>query len=110
MVDLTVQKLKDSGLRYRRLFEGTQDGILILNARTGMIKDVNPLLIKMLGYSHEEFVKKSSGKSARLRILEPVKSPSKHCRRMNIFATKTCRSNGKTGIAIFERNFFQQVW
>lgn len=53
-----MQKLVDSELRYRRLFESAQDGILILNAATGMIDDVNPYLIKMLGYSREEFVKK----------------------------------------------------
>jgi PAS domain S-box-containing protein len=53
-----VQKLKDSELRYRRLFEAAQDGILILDASTGMIKDVNPYLIKMLGYSRTELVKK----------------------------------------------------
>jgi len=54
-----VQKLKESELRYRHLFEAAQDGILILDALTGMIEDVNPYLIKMLGYSHEEFVKKA---------------------------------------------------
>ena len=53
-----VQTLKDSELRYRRLFESAQDGILIIDARTGMIEDVNPYLMKMLGYSHEEFVRK----------------------------------------------------
>jgi PAS domain S-box-containing protein len=50
--------LIDSELRYRRLFEAAQDGVLILDARTGMIEDVNPYLIKMLGYSREEFVEK----------------------------------------------------
>jgi len=50
--------LKDSELRYRRLFEAAQDGILILDAETGMIEDVNPFLVKMLGYSREEFIKK----------------------------------------------------
>jgi PAS domain S-box-containing protein/putative nucleotidyltransferase with HDIG domain len=53
-----MQTLKDSELRYRRLFEAAQDGILILDAVTGMIEDVNPYLIKMLGYSREEFIKK----------------------------------------------------
>ena len=53
-----VKTLKDSELRYRRLFEAAQDGILILDAETGMIEDVNPYLIKMLGYSREEFIKK----------------------------------------------------
>jgi diguanylate cyclase (GGDEF)-like protein/PAS domain S-box-containing protein len=50
--------LKDSELRYRRLFEAAQDGILILDAETGAITDVNPFLIQMLGYSRDEFVKK----------------------------------------------------
>jgi diguanylate cyclase (GGDEF)-like protein/PAS domain S-box-containing protein len=50
--------LKDSEIRYRRLFEAAQDGILILNAETGAITDVNPFLINMLGYSREELVRK----------------------------------------------------
>jgi PAS domain S-box-containing protein len=53
-----VETLKDSELRYRRLFEAAQDGILILDAETGAITDVNPYLIDMLGYSREEFVEK----------------------------------------------------
>jgi PAS domain S-box-containing protein/putative nucleotidyltransferase with HDIG domain len=52
------QALITSELRYRRLFETAQDGILILNAETGLINDVNPYLIYMLGYSREEFVEK----------------------------------------------------
>jgi len=50
--------LKESELRYRRLFEAAQDGILILDAESGAITDVNPFLINMLGYSREEFIKK----------------------------------------------------
>ena len=53
-----METLKDSELRYRRLFEAAQDGILILDAETGAITDVNPYLIEMLGYSREEFVEK----------------------------------------------------
>jgi PAS domain S-box-containing protein/putative nucleotidyltransferase with HDIG domain len=52
------QSIKESEIRYRRLFETAQDGILILDAASGMIEDVNPFLIKMLGYSREEFLKK----------------------------------------------------
>lgn len=48
--------LKVSETRYRRLFESAQDGILILNADTGQIDDVNPFLIDMLGYSREQFL------------------------------------------------------
>jgi diguanylate cyclase (GGDEF)-like protein/PAS domain S-box-containing protein len=50
--------IRESELRYRRLFEAAQDGIMILDAETGMINDVNPYLIKMLGYSREEFLKR----------------------------------------------------
>jgi PAS domain S-box-containing protein len=55
---LIEQSLKNSEIRYRRLFEASQEGILILDAGTGMIEDVNPFLVKMLGYSREEFLKK----------------------------------------------------
>jgi len=44
--------------RYRRLFETAKDGIIILNADNGIIVDVNPFLIDMLGYSKEEFLTK----------------------------------------------------
>ncbi len=50
--------LKDSEIRYRRLFEAAQDGILILDAETGAITDVNPFMINMLGYSRAEFIKR----------------------------------------------------
>jgi diguanylate cyclase (GGDEF)-like protein/PAS domain S-box-containing protein len=54
----SIQKIKTSELRYRRLFEAAQDGILILNAETGAITDVNPFLINLLKYSREEFIGK----------------------------------------------------
>lgn len=50
--------LRMSEARYRRLFESAQDGILILNATTAQIDDVNPFLIELLGYSHAEFLGK----------------------------------------------------
>ena len=51
-----LQALQASETRYRRLFETAQDGILILNAETGEIDDVNPYMIDMLHYSREEFL------------------------------------------------------
>jgi PAS domain S-box-containing protein len=50
--------LEASELRYRRLFESAQDGILILDFDTGQILDVNPYLIEMLGYSHANYLGK----------------------------------------------------
>ena len=54
----TEEALKISETRYRRLFETAQDGILILDAETGQIADVNPFLVKMLGYSYADFLGK----------------------------------------------------
>jgi PAS domain S-box-containing protein len=48
-----------SELRYRRLFETAKDGILILDAATGMVLDVNPFLITTLGFSREQFLSKA---------------------------------------------------
>jgi PAS domain S-box-containing protein len=61
--DMTSHKAIEESMavsesRYRRLFEAAQDGILILDADTGEITDVNPFLEEMLGYSREEFVGK----------------------------------------------------
>jgi diguanylate cyclase (GGDEF)-like protein/PAS domain S-box-containing protein len=65
-----VQQIKTSELRYRRLFEAAQDGILILDAQTGAITDVNPFLIKMLGYSRAEFVEKKLWEVGAFRDIE----------------------------------------
>ena len=55
---LLEQALQITATRYRKLFETTKEGILILDEDTGQIIDVNPTLVEMLGYSHEEFLKK----------------------------------------------------
>jgi len=57
----TEQALRTSELSYRRLFEAAQDGILILDAETGRVNDVNPFLTKLLGFSHAEMVGKTVG-------------------------------------------------
>jgi two-component system cell cycle sensor histidine kinase/response regulator CckA len=49
----TAEALQYSEKRYRRLFESAKDGILILDADTGQVVDVNPFLIQLLGYSYE---------------------------------------------------------
>ena len=54
----TQEELRTSEIRYRRLFEAARDGILILNAETLKITDVNPFMTELLGYSHAEFLGK----------------------------------------------------
>jgi PAS domain S-box-containing protein len=55
------EALRESELSYRRLFEAAQDGILILDVETGRISDVNPFLIKLLGFPRVEMVGKTVG-------------------------------------------------
>lgn len=55
----TETALTASELRYRRLFETAKDGILILDATSGMVVDVNPFLMTLLGFSHEQFLGKT---------------------------------------------------
>ncbi len=53
-----IEDLRISERRYRRLFESARDGILILDAVTRKITDVNPFMVELLGYTREEFLGK----------------------------------------------------
>ncbi len=70
----SVRVLKDSEARYRRLFETAQDGILILDAKTGLITDVNPFLMQRLDYSRGEFLGKALWEIGLFRDIEASKS------------------------------------
>jgi PAS domain S-box-containing protein len=52
------EDLQTSEIRYRRLFESARDGILILDAATRRITDVNPFMVELMGYSRDEFLGK----------------------------------------------------
>ena len=50
--------LRESEIRYRRLFEAAHDGVLLLDPATRKITDANPFMTKLLGYSHAQLVGK----------------------------------------------------
>jgi PAS domain S-box-containing protein len=52
------EALAASEVRYRRVFESAKDGMLILDAETGMIVDVNLFLTELLGSPYEYFLRK----------------------------------------------------
>ncbi len=59
MQDVTVlhsiqTRVAASELRYRRLFETADDGILMLDPETGKITDANPVVLRMLGRSRKQ--------------------------------------------------------
>ena len=62
--------LRASELSYRRLFETAKDGILILDADTGRINDVNPFLSKLLGFSRSEMLGKTVGELSPFKDIE----------------------------------------
>jgi two-component system, cell cycle sensor histidine kinase and response regulator CckA len=80
-------------MRYRRLFEAANDGILILDADTGRIVDVNPFLTRADGllaamtFSSQV----ASGTSDRSRTSRPPRCRSPTSRRTSTCATRISR-------------------
>jgi PAS domain S-box-containing protein len=52
------EDMQTSEIRYRRLFETARDGILILDAVTRKITDVNPYMMELLDFTRGEFLNK----------------------------------------------------
>ncbi len=50
------ERLRISENRYRRLFEASTDGIVIVDPHSGLITDANPSLLRLLGSTHEQIV------------------------------------------------------
>jgi len=67
------QEFCASELSYRRLFESARDGILILEAETGRISDVNPFLVELLGFSRDEIIGKTVGELSPFKDIESNK-------------------------------------
>jgi PAS domain S-box-containing protein len=67
------QAIRASEVSYQRLFEAAKDGILILDADTGRINDVNPFLIELLGFSHSEMIGKTVGELSPFKDIESNK-------------------------------------
>jgi len=50
--------LVESAHYFQRLFDASQDGILVLDFATGTIENANPFILKLLGFSREELIGK----------------------------------------------------
>ncbi|MDR3698380.1 MAG: chemotaxis protein CheB [Candidatus Sulfopaludibacter sp.] len=55
LLDITERK-QTAEARYRRLFEAAADGILIADASSGEILDVNPFLLRLAGYTRSRII------------------------------------------------------
>ena len=52
------ERVRMSEIRFRRIFEAAHDGVLILDSLTRKIKDANPFITNLLGYTREELLGK----------------------------------------------------
>jgi PAS domain S-box-containing protein len=69
-----VEELAVSEVRYRRLFETAQDGIMLVNPETRQVFDVNPFLTDLLGYGRAELVGKELWEIGLFRDIEASKA------------------------------------
>jgi PAS domain S-box-containing protein len=53
-----LEEMRLSEIRYRRLFEAAQDGVLIIDPATSRIIDANPFMTRLLGYSRNQLIGK----------------------------------------------------
>jgi PAS domain S-box-containing protein len=72
--------LRTSEIRYRRLFETAQDGILILDAVTRKITDANPFMVELLEYHRHDLLGKELWE---IGLLKDVKASRQAFRELN---------------------------
>jgi PAS domain S-box-containing protein len=104
------QALRASELRYRRIFEAANDGILILDGETGRISDVNPFLIELLGLTHAEMIGQTVGELTPFRNIESnlamlVRLKQQGYGRYEAFLSKT--KDSRRMAVEFVSNFYQ---
>jgi PAS domain S-box-containing protein len=75
-LEMREEAVRASEIRYRRLFETANDGILIVDAESCRILDVNPYMIEMLGFSYEEYLGKGLGD---LEFLQGIAAAQTEC-------------------------------
>ena len=69
-----MKKLRESELRYRTLFEGTSEGIIVADSKTTKYVFMNPAICDMMGYTKKEMLNNSLLDSHPKDQIEIVKS------------------------------------
>jgi PAS domain S-box-containing protein len=106
---LADQALIDSEAQYRRLFESAQDGILIVDADTGQIRDVNPFLLDLLGFSREEYLGKKLWQVAAFADSEASKSAFLELQQKGYIRYDNIPLHGKDGNSV-EVEFVSNIY
>ncbi len=66
------EKLIESEERYRRLFETSKDGLLLMDKQTGNVINVNPAIEELLGFSGKEIIGKKLKDIGLLKNIEDI--------------------------------------
>jgi PAS domain S-box-containing protein len=106
---LADQALIASEAQYRRLFESAQDGILIVDAETGQIRDVNPFLLDLLGFSREEYLGKKLWQVAAFIDSEASKSAFLELQQRGYIRYDNIPLHGKDGKSV-EVEFVSNIY
>ena len=77
------ENLKEIDLRYHRLFETTQDGIILLDGDTGEINDVNPSFLKLLELNRKDIMGKYLWEIGLFKSIEEGKTAYKEIKNNN---------------------------
>ncbi len=81
--DITERK-RAAEARYRRLFESASDGILIIDASSWTILDINPAIERLLGYNRQELVGQKLWEAEPARETPGVRSALEQIRDQNV--------------------------
>jgi PAS domain S-box-containing protein len=106
---LADQALIASEAQYRRLFESAQDGILIVDAGTGQIQDVNPFLLDLLGFSRAEYLGKKLWEVAAFQDSEASKSAFLELQQRGYIRYDNIPLHSKTGSSV-EVEFVSNIY
>jgi PAS domain S-box-containing protein len=95
---MSETQLNISELKFRRLFETAQDGILLLDADSGAITDINPFLLKSLGYSHTEMIGRKIWEIGLFKDVNASKIAFKELQKKKYLRYKDLPLQTKTGV------------
>ena len=89
--------MRESEIRYRRLFEAARDGILIVDPDTGKITDANPFMTELLGYTRTELLGKELWEIGLLHDEEASRSAFRELQQHHFIRYEDLPLRSKTG-------------
>lgn len=83
MEDITDRK-RAAESKYRRLFEAAKDGIMVVDADTGEVNDVNPFFVELFGFSRTESIGKQFWNTQPLEEIDGVQAAFERLQREHV--------------------------